>query len=128
MQQRIKAQKVAFITERLDLSPKEAQQFWPIYNAHETEMEMLRHIAREKRHKINVDKLTESEAKVALTEMMAFEREKQRMKYDLVESLLTVISAKKIIALKSAEDAFKKKLFDIIKQRREKMQNMRRKN
>ena len=45
MQERIKAQKVAFITERLDLSSKEAQKFWPIYNAFEdkvTKRELIR--------------------------------------------------------------------------------------
>ena len=35
MNERIKAQKVAFITEKLSLTAEEAQQFWPIYNAFE---------------------------------------------------------------------------------------------
>ncbi|MCB0665633.1 MAG: hypothetical protein KDC80_07420, partial [Saprospiraceae bacterium] len=32
VQERIEAQRVAFITQRVNLSPEEAQQFWPIYN------------------------------------------------------------------------------------------------
>ncbi len=32
---KIKSLKIAFITERLDLSTKEAQTFWPIYNEYE---------------------------------------------------------------------------------------------
>ncbi|MEB8347550.1 hypothetical protein OO010_15985, partial [Flavobacteriaceae bacterium KMM 6898] len=40
--EKIKALKVAFITERLDLSSKEAQLFWPIYNEHEANMDALR--------------------------------------------------------------------------------------
>ena len=30
--ERIQAEKIAFITQELDLSPEEAQAFWPVYN------------------------------------------------------------------------------------------------
>ena len=33
--EKIKALKVAHITEQLDLTAKEAQAFWPVYNANE---------------------------------------------------------------------------------------------
>ena len=33
--EKLKALKVAHITEQLDLTKKEAENFWPIYNAHE---------------------------------------------------------------------------------------------
>ena len=32
---RVRSHKVAFITDQLNLSVKEAEVFWPIYNAHE---------------------------------------------------------------------------------------------
>jgi len=32
---RVKAHKIAFITDQLNLTAKEAEVFWPIYNAHE---------------------------------------------------------------------------------------------
>ena len=35
--ERIKALKIAFITERLQFTEIEAQKFWPIYNAFEAE-------------------------------------------------------------------------------------------
>ena len=34
---KIKTLKIAFITEKLDLSEQEAQKFWPVYNAFEEE-------------------------------------------------------------------------------------------
>ena len=30
--ERIQSEKIAFITQELDLSPEEAQVFWPVYN------------------------------------------------------------------------------------------------
>jgi hypothetical protein len=37
-QQDIQALKAAFITKELDLTPDEAQKFWPVYNQYEKEM------------------------------------------------------------------------------------------
>ena len=39
--ERIQALKIAFITQRLELSSEEAQRFWPIYNNYENELKQL---------------------------------------------------------------------------------------
>ncbi len=39
---RIEALRVAFISERLKLTPAEAQKFWPVYNSFRNDMETLR--------------------------------------------------------------------------------------
>ncbi len=39
---RIEALKIAYITKRLDLSPDEAQKFWPIYNQYAEELKRTR--------------------------------------------------------------------------------------
>lgn len=116
----IKALKIAFITEELELTEDEAQKFWPIYNAHEKEMEMLRLNAREKRHNLNLESLSETEAKKALIDMLNFESELQNKKSDLVESLLTAIPAKKVLKLHLTEEAFKKRMLKEMRNRREK--------
>ena len=40
--EKIEALKIAFITQRLDLTPTEAEKFWPIYNEYEVEINNLR--------------------------------------------------------------------------------------
>lgn len=117
--ERIKALKVALITEKLELTETEAQKFWPIYNAFEKEMEMLRINGREKRRNINLETISESEAKIALQDLLAFEKEQQELRADLVENLLTAIPAKKIILLKVVEEQFKKSMLEELKKRRE---------
>lgn len=37
-QERIKAEKIAYLTDAMDLSPAEAEKFWPVYNRAESEM------------------------------------------------------------------------------------------
>jgi len=39
---RLQAYKIAFLTKKLELSPEEAQRFWPIYNNYEADMRNAR--------------------------------------------------------------------------------------
>ena len=39
---RLQAFKIAFLTKKLNLSPEEAQRFWPIYNKYEDELRTAR--------------------------------------------------------------------------------------
>jgi hypothetical protein len=40
--ERLEALKIAYITKRLDLSPEEAQKFWPVYNQYAEELKQAR--------------------------------------------------------------------------------------
>ncbi len=40
--QRMQALKIAFITKKLDLSPEEAQRFWPVYNEYSADIRAYR--------------------------------------------------------------------------------------
>ena len=40
--EKIHAQKIAFISTEVDLTPAEAQKFWPVYNQYEAEVEVVR--------------------------------------------------------------------------------------
>ena len=39
--EKLESAKVAFITQRLDLSPEQAEKFWPVYNQHSKEKRNL---------------------------------------------------------------------------------------
>ncbi|WP_157208182.1 hypothetical protein [Mariniflexile maritimum] len=114
---KIKTLKIAYITEKLDLSEKEAQQFWPIYNSYEEENSKLRGDAYQARKKINFETLSEEEAKQFLKETRLNEAKRQAAENDFIDRLTKVISAKKIIMLHKIEDDFKRKMFDEYKKR-----------
>ena len=42
---RLEALKIAYITKNLDLSPEEAQKFWPVYNQYSAELKKARETA-----------------------------------------------------------------------------------
>tara|TARA_R110000868_G_scaffold89459_7_gene249017 strand:+ start:1377 stop:1820 length:444 start_codon:yes stop_codon:yes gene_type:complete len=119
---KIKALKVSFITEKLDLTSKEAQQFWPIYNAYEEKTSQIRHnelrnIRRDV--KDNLSTLSDAEAKDLLDKLVAAESKLHTEDVNLISKLRPIIPAKKIILLKAAEEDFKRKLIDEFKKRRQ---------
>ena len=116
--EKIKSLKIAFITERLALTEAEAQKFWPIYNAYDTEKDMQRRLGYEKRKEIS-DDVTEPQARVILIDFIKFERDRESLRVDFIESLLNlkVLPAKKILKLKTAEDEFNRKMLHEYKKR-----------
>ena len=119
--EKVKALKVAYITEQLELTTDEAQKFWPIYNAFDENQSDLRH---EKMRAIldrfkpgNVEKLSEKDASNSLIQMEKIEEDLFNLKKKFIKDLQSVISAKKIIKLKKAEEDFNREL---LKQMREK--------
>ena len=119
--EKVKALKVAYITEQLELTTDEAQKFWPIYNAFDENQSELRH---EKMRSIldrfkpgNVEKLSEKDASNSLAQMEKIEEDLFNLKKKFIKDLQGVISAKKIIKLKKAEEDFNREL---LKQMREK--------
>ncbi|MCK0109304.1 sensor of ECF-type sigma factor [Flavobacteriaceae bacterium S0825] len=120
MQEKIKAQKVAFITDKLDLTSNEAQKFWPVYNAFEERTNQIRRSDLYKiRSVMKKENLTEKEAQDILVKFMAVEEKMHNAKQQLIKDLGNVISPQKIIKLKIAEDAFNRKLMETYRQRRE---------
>ncbi len=111
----LKALKVSFITEKLDLSEKEAQVFWPIYNTYDQNMHKYRYYSiRKLRQNIkeNYETLTEEEAENYLKKFAELEDKIHKERISLISKLRSIISAKKIIALKSAEEDFNRKMLD----------------
>lgn len=113
--EKIKALKVSFITEKLDLTENEAQKFWPIYNAYDESTFKVKH--RElrgirKKIKENPSTLTDKESLVLLDKLIEAEKKLYDANTQLIIKLKKIISPKKIIQLRAAEEDFNRKLFD----------------
>ncbi len=117
--EKIKALKIAHITEQLDLTEAEAQKFWPIYNANEEAEDKLREKSSRRKDKKNED-LSESEAKTLLLEWEKSEKQKVELKSKMLSQLLEIMPAKKIIKLYQAERSFRHKMIEEYKKRHSK--------
>jgi hypothetical protein len=114
---KIKALKIAFITEKLNLSEKEAQQFWPIYNSYHEDMSNLKRQAYNTRKNIDINAISDDEAGQILKEMRINDNKRQALENEFIDKLSKVISAKKIIQIHKLEDDFKRKMFEEYKKR-----------
>lgn len=119
--ERIKALKVSFITEQLDLSQKEAQEFWPVYNAFDAKTSKIKHedirsIRKEIRDHFN--DISDEEASYLIKRFNDAENNLHVLRMEFSKKLSKIIPAKKIILLKVAEEDFKKKIFEEFKKRR----------
>lgn len=109
---KIKALKIAFITERLSLTSEEAEVFWPLYNSFEDRKEALRgRQHQEVYNKIDqVSSLSEEEARQLLQKYLAIEEEEEEIDKEFYTRIAKAISAKKTLLLFSAEHDFHKRL------------------
>ncbi len=119
--ERIKALKISFLTEKLSLTEKEAQEFWPVYNAFEQKMNQIRFkeirsIRKEIRS--NLDTMSDSQALALIERFKKAENQIHDLKTDFSGKLSKIISPKKMIRLKLAEEDFKKKMLEEFKKRR----------
>ncbi len=119
---KIKALKIAYITDKLSLSTAEAQKFWPIYNEYEETISQLRRVEFNEikakfRNQGFID-MSEQEANAVLSKMLDIETQRLEARKKLVAKLKQVFSAKKIILLKKTEDDFNKELLKRLRNNR----------
>lgn len=51
----VEAMKIAFITKRLELSPEEAERFWPVYNRYAAEVRQAYFVYRDHQNELELD-------------------------------------------------------------------------
>jgi hypothetical protein len=114
------AMKVAFITKKLDLSAKEAQAFWPLYNEFEDKREALRMELRQlrKNAKLNIDEMTDAEADVYIETEMTYRQKDMELTKERQRKLKAVLSPKKIAILYRAEEQFKQILLEAVTEKK----------
>lgn len=108
-QERIEAQRIAYITSKLELTPAEAEKFWPVYNQHHKQMEKMANAFHEDTEKDGkeLSAMTEDEAQKILETRLKQEDEMYNARKKYLLSLKDVLPTAKILALLDAEKGFK---------------------
>jgi hypothetical protein len=120
--ERVKALRIAYISDKLDLTPEEAQKFWPIFNQFDDKQAELHKQKRQMMHKLrpeNAATLSEKESAKLIEEDEKIESQIQQNKRQLAKDLQGVIPNQKILMLRQIEIEFKQKLLKQIQKRRE---------
>ncbi len=129
LKEKVEAQKIAYITNALSLTPTEAQQFWPVYNAFNNKKKELTKAFRKnnKDKKVSQEEISDKEA-LEMADGQIIQAQKildLRKKYHI--EFKKVLPPKKVLKLYQAEKGFRKHLLKKIKERRGKKGEIRRK-
>lgn len=119
--EKIKALKVAYITQELNMNPEVAQNFWPVYNSYECQRRDLHR--REHIDLDNVQSISEAKAEEMLKEYLNVEKEEYVIKRQLFADLKKILSSQEIIKLHKLEEDFNKKLLKEYRSRKENEKN-----
>jgi Skp family chaperone for outer membrane proteins len=115
---KIQAMRVAFITNQLDLSSKEAQTFWPIYNEYQDKLDAIREARRKEmggENKRNTDAMTDKEVETMIDNDITLRLKEAELTKTYHFKFKTVLPVKKVAKLYRAEDDFKRELLKQIK-------------
>ena len=109
--EKIEALKIAFITNKLKLTPEESQKFWPVFNQYETEKKQLRQstIGTVKELKEDGD-FTNAEAEQAIAKYVEFKARDLELMKKYIAEFRKILPATKVAKLVTVEEHFKKML------------------
>lgn len=116
MREKIETMRIAYLTERINLTPQEAQVFWPIYNQYREEFETLIHRGEKDDrppHHLSDEELNKMSDK-EVRDMLINEMEKQKLLVEHREKYFKkfteILPIKKVALLYDAEREFQRKL------------------
>lgn len=118
---RIAAMKVGFLTQRLNLTPAEAEKFWPVYNQYEAEMDALR---KDKREEVflareNFETMSDAEVEQMVNDLMELEKRRSDIITRFHAEFKRVLPIRKVALLYKAERDFRQRIIDEVRRRQE---------
>ena len=127
--EKVRSLKIAYITQELELTGKEAEKFWPVYNEYDRK---IRGLERNERMKVRTiikesngyKNLTDNQADEILNRIYKIEGQIFDTKKEMDQKLSKVISKKKILRLKHIEREFVRNLMNRLRSRKKRMGSM----
>ena len=118
--ERIESMRIAFFTEKLSLTPQEAEKFWPVFRDYTNRKEkinvdnrnLFRYIMR------NGDYLSEKEVNESLEKHLSLQKEETELSEVFNQKFLEILPAKKVLKIYLAENQFKAYILNQIKDNR----------
>jgi len=120
--EQIRAQKIAYITEEVDLTASEAEKFWLLYRELEEKKSALRKLKHQdiRSQLENVDDLSEEDAKKLIDQIVDIKQQEADLFVEYHAKIQTVLSAQKTAKFYRAEEKFKRELLHRIRENHKK--------
>ena len=119
---KVESMRIGFITQKLDLTPEEAQKFWPVYN----EFQKKREEFRKKKHgdgkktKQALDSLSDKEIEKLVDDEIASRQKELDLQKEYHSKFKSVLPIKKVAQLYRAEEQFAHHLLNQLSENKKK--------
>ncbi|HUM46686.1 MAG TPA: hypothetical protein PLD84_07155 [Chitinophagales bacterium] len=117
----IDARRIGFLTKEMELTPQEAQTFWPLYNKYRAEVESLRkgRATELMAAKINFEDYTDEQVSKVIDNEFNFRQKELDIIRKYNDEFKKILPVKKVAKLYRAEQLFKLSLIKEMRQERE---------
>ncbi|MGI9159595.1 MAG: hypothetical protein ACR2K1_07570, partial [Saprospiraceae bacterium] len=119
--ERIQAYRIAVFTETLQLTPEEAQGFWPVYNSYTDKREALQTQYKPSKQ---LEAMSDNEVEDQIKRHFEKQQKDLDLEKTLYQDLRKVLPLRKIARLPSAEREFRESLLKKMQEIREKRQQV----
>lgn len=118
---KVKAYRISFLTEELDLSTAEAEKFWPLFRRYDKAKDSL-HKAYYQNHrwlKDSLTYLTDASAMELIEQHCQKEHQLMKKKEEMAQAFTEVIGAKKTLKFLHLEHRFRQRLVEKMRKKKE---------
>jgi hypothetical protein len=116
--EKIEAYRVAFFTQKLDLTADESKAFWPVYNDYQKELRELRKAERQL-NRGNYGEMSDQELEEAIEKRFELRQKQLDLEKQYYKKFKAVLPMKKLAKLPRTERAFRSELLKKVKEQRE---------
>ena len=103
--EKIKNAKIAYLTDKLQLTTEQAQKFWPLYNTYEADRRQA-HMRPRIMKEANLEVMSDTQLRDAINEMHTVRQNELNVEKQYVDKFLKVISVKQLATLYRSEREF----------------------
>ena len=124
---RLNAQKIAFFTQQLHLTPKESEQFWPVYNEYQRKRNEILMEKRKANIKFrqNMKTMSDKEMEQAVDDYVLLNQKEADLLVAYHQEFKKVLPIRKVMKLYQTENQFKAFLLRQIRDNQERHNKMR---
>ena len=118
--EKLESLKIGFLTERLQLTPEEAKVFWPVYNQFQNELETIRKQRKKGLRNLpdDIAGMSEKDLEIIVDNEIIFRQDELDVIKKYHPKFKQVLPVRKVAMLYKAEEDFKRKLLELIKERK----------
>ncbi len=118
VQEKIKNLRIAYISDKLGLTPDQAEKFWPVYREFSDQRKALRMEFAKSRRDVNAQNPTPTEQEEQVRLGLELKQKELDLEKDYSGRLMKIITAQQMLNLRKAEGDFQRMILQQVQQRR----------